>query len=105
MPDTPIRSVAMTSEPDDELLERYLTDSCSEDEKTQVEQHMFANDAVFDRLRELEEDLIGRHLRGELPQSARERFDRAYAPQVRRDRVLFSRALSRVAGEAPAPPG
>jgi hypothetical protein len=84
----------MTGEPDDALLARYLLDSCSEDEQSRVEQRVFANDATFDRLRDVEEDLIARHLRGEMAPDERQRFERAYASPPRHDRVLFAKALT-----------
>ena len=66
MHDTPIEGTAMTSEPDDALLGRYLVGDCSEDEKARVEEAFFADDAVFARMQAIEEDLVERHLRGEL---------------------------------------
>ena len=84
----------MTVQPDDALLSRYLLHECSEDERTRVEDRFFEDDELFDRLRQLEEDSIGRYLRGDLTAEERAQFERAYASPARRDRVLFTRALS-----------
>lgn len=89
----------MTGEPDDALLARYLMGVCSEDEKARIEEHLFAQDEVFERLCAVEEELIGRRLREELTREDRDQFDRAYAAPPRRDRVLFARALSSVLSE------
>src|SRR5258707_15476724 len=78
---------------DDALVGRYLLDACSEDEKARVEEQLFADDEVFERLRQLEEDLIDRHLEGRLAGAERERFETAYAVPARRQRVMFSQAL------------
>jgi hypothetical protein len=86
----------MTGELDDALLGRYLLDGCSEDEKARVEERLFVDDEVFERLRQLEEDLIDRHLAGRLAGDERERFETAYAAPARRQRVMFSRALKEV---------
>jgi hypothetical protein len=102
MTDTPDQSMAMTGDPDDALLARYLMGACSEDEKAHVEEHLFARDAVFERLCAVEEELIGRRVRGQLTAEDRDRFDRAYAEPPRRDRVLFARALTTVLSDEPA---
>src|SRR5690242_15533034 len=100
---TPDRSTAMPGDPDDALLARYLMGVCSEDEKTHVEALLFARDEVFERLCAVEEELIGRRVRGQLTGGDRDRFDRAYAAPPRRDRVVFVKALTTVlADERPA---
>ena len=89
----------MAGPPDEALLSRYLLDDCSEEEKISLEEQFFANDATFQRLCQLEEDLIARYLRDELsgPQAAQ--FERAYGTAPRRDRVLMDVALGRLAAE------
>ena len=94
MSDTPIKS-AMTGQPDDALLGRYLVGTCSEDEKVRIEEAFFADEGLFERLQQLEEDLIDRHLRGELNDAERDGFAAAYAAPARRERVAFLRALHR----------
>jgi hypothetical protein len=85
----------MTGEPDDALLARYLVGTCSEAEKARVEEAFFADDAMFERMHQIEEDLIERHLRGELNETERDAFGVAYAAPARRERVTFARALQR----------
>src|SRR5207247_4832191 len=77
----------------DALLGRYLLDDCSDEERRQVEEQFFASDDEFERLRELEEEVIERYRLGELTADERSRFERAYGSPPRRDRVLFTRAL------------
>lgn len=84
----------------DFLFTRYLLDDCSDDERRQVEEQFFASDGSFERLCELEEDLIERYAAGELSSDERARFERAYASSPRRDRVLFSRALQTLTSRA-----
>ena len=86
----------MTGELDDALLGRYLLEACSEDEKARVEEQLFADGEVFERLRQLEDDLIDRDLAGRLADAERERFAIAYAAPARRQRVIFSQALKEV---------
>jgi anti-sigma factor RsiW len=82
--------------PTDALLGRYLLDSCSDDERRQVEEQFFASDDVFERLRELEEDVIERYRLDTLTAEERSRFERAYGSSPRRDRVLFAGALDQL---------
>ena len=104
MRDTSSESTTMTGQPEEALLVRYLVGACSEDEKARVEEQLFADDEVYGRLRLIEEELIERRLRGELPEAEREQFDRAYAAPSRRERVLFAQALQRVlSDEQPNP--
>src|SRR5687768_10206072 len=102
MTDTPDQSLAMPGDPDDALLARYLMGACSDGEKAQVEDRLFGGDQVFERLCAVEEELIGRRVRGQLTAEDRDRFDRAYAEPPRRDRVLFARALASVLSDQPA---
>jgi hypothetical protein len=87
----------MTIQPDDALLSRYLLHECSEEERTWIEDRFFEDDELFERLRQLEEDSIGRYLRGDVTAEERARFEQAYASPARRDRVLFTRALTTLA--------
>jgi hypothetical protein len=101
MTDTPDQGMAMAGDPDDALLARYLMGACSDAEKARVEEHLFGGGEVFERLCAVEEELIGRRLRGQLTGEAREQFDRAYAEPPRRDRVLFAKALTSVLSDEP----
>jgi hypothetical protein len=89
----------MTGDADDALLMRYLVGSCSDEETARVDEQLFANEEMYARLRDVEEQLIERRLGGELSREMQEQFDRAYAVPPRRDRVLFARALKQVLPE------
>jgi hypothetical protein len=85
----------MNGEPDDALLVRYLMGGVSEQEKVRIEEAFFADEELFARMQHVEEDLIERHLRGELQGDERKAFEAAYAAPPRRERVLFAQALQR----------
>jgi hypothetical protein len=74
-------------------------DECSDEEKLHVEERMFASNDTFDRLCEIEEDLIARYVRGEMTGEERAHFERAYSRPPKRDRVLFNAALGRLASD------
>jgi hypothetical protein len=109
MSDTPIKDTPVNGEPDDSLLARYLSGGCSEAEKARIEEAFFADDDVFARMLQIEEDLVERHIRGELQEHEREAVRAAYASPPRRERVMFARSLQRLLGaaevEAGAGPG
>ena len=86
----------MSGSPNDALLNCYLLGSCSEDERARVEAHFFENDDTFARLRQLEEEVIERHLRGELTEEERAQFEREYGRPPRRQRLLFTLALRKL---------
>ena len=85
----------MNGEPDDALLVRYLVGGVSEQERVRIEEAFFADEELFARMQHVEEDLIERHLRGELQGDERKAFEAAYAAPPRRERVLFAQALQR----------
>ena len=82
----------MNGEPDDSLLARYLSGGCSEAEKARIEEAFFADDDVFARMLQIEEELVERHIRGELQEHEREAVRAAYASPPRRERVMFARS-------------
>jgi hypothetical protein len=94
----------MTDQLADALLTRYLLGACSEDEKVRVEDRMFADDSVYLRLRDLEEQLIDRHLRGDLTGTELAQFQEAYASPSRRQRVVFAQSLQKVLSSQTPPP-
>jgi hypothetical protein len=100
MSDTQGKGTPVNGEPDDTLLVRYLSGGCSEAEKARVEEAFFADDDVFARMLQIEEDLIERHTRGELQEHERESVRAAYASPPRRERVMFARSLQRLLGAA-----
>src|SRR5262245_26282479 len=87
---------------DEGLLVRYLLDTSTDEEKVRVEEQFFANDDTFGRLREIEDDLLTRYHRGQLPAEERAQLEEAYRQPPRRDRLLFHAALTRVTSVIPA---
>jgi len=79
----------------DEMITRYLFGELSDLEQTQLEQHYFADAQTFERLAEVETDLVDSYARGRLSPQMRERFERGYLVSPgRRARVRFGGALA-----------
>jgi len=91
----------MDSPADEALLVRYLIGDCSDEERTRVEERFFSDTDTFDRLCELEEELVARYARGELRADERVQFERAYGTPPRRDRLILNLALGRIFASTP----
>jgi hypothetical protein len=80
--------------PSDEILVRYLLGQLSEHDQTQLEEEYFSDDGTFEHLSALEDELIDRYARGELPGVERERFEKKFlqSPEQRK-RIEFARSL------------
>lgn len=77
-----------------EVLERYLLGEVTDDERTEIEQGYFADDALFDQLVDVQNDLVDAYAQGTLPPAERKRFeDRFLASTSGIGRVEFARAL------------
>jgi hypothetical protein len=88
---------------DDELV-RYLLGLLPEDETERLDEACVADDAMADRLRVVEDDLVNAYLRGELDGSTLDRFETYYlASPARREHVRFAASLVRAVDRA-APP-
>jgi anti-sigma factor RsiW len=84
------------------VLIQYLLGQLPEAEQTRLEERFFADDAYFERLLAVEDDLIDDYVRGELSPHEHERFERAFlTTPERHQRVEFARALMRTVSEAP----
>src|SRR5690349_8338982 len=96
---------------------RYLLGTLSEEERAQLEERYFSDDAEFEEIEVAEGELVDRYVRDELPQSDRERFEQILAASPRLvERVEFARLFAdklRIAEEpiaatsrtpAPVPP-
>src|ERR1041385_3200646 len=83
----------MTTHADESLFVRYLVGDCADEERERVEERFFTDADVFDRLCELEEELVWRYARGELGATERAHFERAYSVPPRRDRLILTLAL------------
>lgn len=79
----------------DEMMTRYLLGELSDAEQTRLEERYFTDAQTFERLVELETELVDSYARGRLSGRMRERFERVYlADPNRRSRLLFGEALA-----------
>jgi hypothetical protein len=79
----------------DETMTRYLFGELSESEQAELEARYFTDAQTFERLNQLETELIDGYARGRLSTPMRERFERAYlANPERRARLRFGEALA-----------
>lgn len=87
-------------------MSRYLLGQLSETEEAALEQAFFADDEMFERMWEVENDLVDRYVRGRLATDEREQFERHYlaSPQHRR-RVATARNLLDAADQSASAPG
>jgi hypothetical protein len=81
---------------EDSLLRRYLLgDRMAEAEQGRIEQSYFESDQHFDRLLEVEDDLIDTYIRGGLSPTEHVQFERHFlAAKRRRDRYEAMRAVA-----------
>lgn len=84
----------MTSSRQERALQ-YLLGKLPEQEAVEFEEQCFADDALFEEMSALENDLIDSFVRGELPEAERRQFEKGYlVTPARRANVQFSRALA-----------
>jgi hypothetical protein len=95
-----------TSGVSDDQLVQYLLGLLPEDETERLDEACVADDAMADRLRVVEDDLVNAYLRGELDASTLDRFETYYlASPARREHVRFAASLVRAVDRAaPARP-
>jgi uncharacterized coiled-coil protein SlyX len=75
-------------------VRRYLLGNLPEQEQLALEQEYFCDDELFDRVWELENELVDSYVRGKLERDERKLFERNYLQSpVHRRRVAFSTAL------------
>lgn len=85
---------------DPKLITEYLLGELSEREQERLEARYFADDALFELLLALEDELIDRYARGEITGSERRRLERHFLKSpARRKRVRFASALLRHIGQ------
>jgi len=83
-----------------EQMRRYLLGDMADAEKDALDAVIFGDDENFDRMWEIENDLVDCYLRGRLSQAERDRFERHYlASQKHRERVAFAKSLLKAADE------
>lgn len=87
----------MLPKPDDKLLTRYLLGEVSATEQTQVEELLWADNASYDRLCALKEELTDQYVRGAMSAQAQQVFARRYLNSADGyEDKLFARALDAV---------
>jgi anti-sigma factor RsiW len=78
----------------EELIIQYLLGDLPEKELSRVEDHYFDDDAFFEEMAIVEEELIDDYVRGHLAGRDREKFENSFlVSPARRERVEFSRTL------------
>src|SRR5262252_1877152 len=76
------------------LVYRYLLGDLPEAEQTALEQEFLSDDVAFERVWEIENEMVDRYARGRLTAHERELFERTYlASPVHRERALMARRL------------
>ena len=78
----------------DDQLTRYLLGELPEGESAALEEEYFGDDACFERLLALEDELIDDYVRGALPATRHAQLDRRLRETGQWRRVQFARALS-----------
>jgi len=79
-----------------DVLERYLLGEVTDDERAEIEQGYFADDALFDQLVDVENDLVDSYVQDTLQPAARKRFEERFLTSSSGiARVEFARALQR----------
>src|SRR5215471_19169818 len=77
-----------------ELVYRYLVGDLPEAEQTALEQEFLSDDEAFERVWEIENEMVDRYARGRLTAHERELFERTYlSSPVHRERALMARRL------------
>lgn len=81
---------------DSKRITAYLLGELSEREQEQLEARYFADDALFEQLLAIEDELIDRYAHGEMAGTERLRLERHFMKSpARRKRVRFAEALLR----------
>lgn len=76
----------------EQLMKSFLLGLSSEEEKTLLEERFFADDAQFEEIEILEDELIDHYVRDELPRDERAHFERRMANSASlRERVEFAK--------------
>jgi type IV secretory pathway VirB2 component (pilin) len=79
----------------EQIITGYLLGGLSEGEQTALEEKYFNDRELFDRVVQVESDLVDKHARGLLSPETRDRFESHYlAHPKRRDRAKFAAALA-----------
>ena len=86
----------MAKDDEQELLYKYLLGELPEQQQTELEHRYFTDDALFERLMAVEDELINRYARNESSDEERKRMERYFLmSQGRCKRLMFTQALMR----------
>jgi hypothetical protein len=79
----------------EQIITLYLLGELSEDEQTALEERYFSDQELFDRVVQVESEMVDKHARGLLSPETRDRFESHYlAHPERRERAKFAAALA-----------
>src|SRR5436309_16124107 len=85
------------------MITAYLLGELSDAEQEEMEVRYFTDDALFEQLLAIEDDLIDRYARGQITASERQRFERHFMKSpARRKLVRFADVLLRHIGSLAA---
>ena len=88
----------MPKAPSDEQLTRYLVGELPEGESAALEEEFFGDDACFERLLAMDDELVDDLASGNLPPTRRAQLERRLRETGQWGRVQFARALSQRLG-------
>jgi hypothetical protein len=85
----------VTSDSEKETAVRYLLGELAEEERDRFEKRFFQDDACFELLQAVEEELLDKYALNELPEAERARFEAGYVNSPRRrQKVELARAVA-----------
>ena len=82
---------------------RYLLGQMAEEERTHFEARYFADDEMFEELRQVKAELFDAHPRGHLPTDERAQLEQQYATPAGREQLAFAHALRQALHESATP--
>lgn len=85
----------MGDSPDNRVIRSYLLGEMTEAERSEFQERIFADDHLFDRVREVEQDLIDALARGEVSGSEADRVRAFLEESSQQHRLAFAGALAR----------
>ena len=91
----------MSPAPRDAALRRYLLGQLAASRRARIEERCMADEALFERMHIIEDELLDAYVRGEMEPAARQRFEAGYltTPQGRQN-LQSARALLQCLDEA-----
>lgn len=81
--------------PDDRVIRSYLLGEMTEAERSEFQERIFSDDGLFDRVREVEQDLIDALARGEISGDEAGRVRAFLEESSQQHRLAFAKALAR----------